>query len=148
MFCQNCGSPIAEGNRFCMNCGAPAAAVNQAIGDTTTVPEGISGQPEIQPKDPYGYIPPKGSIPPPYAPYGAYAPASAKKRMSSKARGLMWGGVGLATALAIAAILVFVVFAGGAGLLSGNTVQTRFVNGRPRICRSVLRFQLGDGAGP
>lgn len=102
MYCQHCGALIPDGDRFCARCGAPAGQEDSA---------------------PAPYTQPPGS----YEPYAGFPPPQ-KRRMNKKAKGLMWGGIGLAAALAVAAVLIFVVFAGGAWPLSGNTVQTRFFN--------------------
>ena len=146
MFCPKCGTRLGEDARFCSECGASilqqtshtehsnnAAVENASMevqppgGGTAQVPYGgyVPPQPPyggyVPPEPPYGgYVPPGG-----YPPYGA---KPAKKPMSKKAKALIWGGIGLAVVLAIAAVLVFVVFAGGGGPLSGNTVQTQFVN--------------------
>jgi hypothetical protein len=140
MFCRQCGARLEEGARFCSTCGVPVLQETPDAGQSidTAAESGpmASQQPEAnkggytapQEQAPYGgYAPPPGGYPP-------YENAKAvKKPMSKKAKGLMWGGIGLAAALAIAAVLVFVVFAGGAGLLSGNTVQTRFVNEAAKV---------------
>ena len=165
MFCQQCGSPIEAGSLFCSKCGTPVPQDTPAEGRTsesagvgensptepiqeTFVPQ--QGQApyggNIPPQDQtYGFGSPNGN--PPYG--GSYEPP--KKRMSKKAKGLMWGGIGLITALAIAAVLVFVVFAGVAWPLSGNTVQTRFVNEGAKVLAgafsdfSVLKMpDVGD----
>jgi len=94
------------------------AATQQPGG--SAAPQGPYGG-YVPPQPPYGGYPPPGGYPP-------YETKPAKKPMSKKAKALMWGGIGLATALAIAAVLIFVVFAGGGGLLRGDTVQTQFVN--------------------
>ena len=124
MFCNKCGSPIDDGSLFCTKCGAPIEDGEAAADNTQPQQEG-------------------DFAPPPYDPYGAYAAQPEKKRMSKKAKGFMWGGMGLA-ALAIAAVLIFVVFAGGGlGLLSGNTVQTRFVNEAALVvAESVSEFDM------
>ncbi len=106
MYCQHCGAPIPDGDRFCARCGAPAGQEASA---------------------PAPYSQPPGSD----EPYADFPPPQ-KRRMNKKAKGLMWGGIGLA-ALAVAAVLIFVVFAGGAWPLSGNTVQTRFFNDGVRV---------------
>lgn len=140
MFCKKCGSPVGAGSRFCMNCGTPVEPGLQ--GENSPVPpDGMPAHPETQLQNSNDYQPP-GNVP--YAPYGAYAPNTAKKRMSRKAKGLLWGGIGLAAVLTIAAVLVFVVFAGGVGLLSGSTVQTRFVNEGARVfAEAFSEFDLG-----
>ncbi len=135
MFCKKCGAPVGEGSRFCMNCGTPVEPEPQGE-SVPAAPDGIPAPSPTQVQNAYGYIPPfNGSAP--------YGPPPVKKSMSKKAKGLMWGGIGLAAALGIAAILVFVVFAGG-GLLSGNTVQTRFVNAGAGVFAEALSdFSLG-----
>ncbi len=127
MFCNKCGSPIDDGSLFCTECGAP-------------IEDGEAAADNTQPQQ-------EGDFAPPYDPYGAYPAQPEKKRMSKNAKGFMWGGIGLA-ALAIAAVLIFVVFAGGGlGLLSGNTVQTRFVNEAALVvAESVSEFDMGTSA--
>jgi ABC-type sugar transport system substrate-binding protein len=162
MFCQQCGAPLEADSRFCSKCGAPVSQGipdgGQAIEaehspSAESVQETSQSGPAMPQEQPQygGYVPPQGQAP--YdsytqpqgqMPYGGYTPQGGyppyggaykapKKGMSKKAKALMFGGIGLVAVLGIAAILIFVVFAGGAWPLSGNTIQTRFVNDGARV---------------
>ncbi len=63
------------------------------------------------------------------------------KSSVSKAKKYIWFGCGAVFLLAVAALLIFVVFAGGAqGPLLGNTIQTKFIND----CSQVFEEAFSD----
>ncbi len=101
MFCTKCGAQLPEGSFFCTNCGSK-----------------IKSEP----------TPDVSSIVPPIMDqsYGYAQPPQPKK----KSKALLWVMIGVVAALAVAAVLIFVVFTpGGSGFpFSGNTTQTRFAN--------------------
>ena len=112
MHCKNCGSEIPAGSLFCIHCGERADAVLSA-----------SPAPQVQ-------------VAPPDAPY-PYAPQpAAKKPLGKGKKALIFGGGG-AVVLAVVLILIFTL-SGGGGPLSGNTVQTRFVNENARFLAGML----------
>ncbi len=129
MFCKRCGSPVGDGENFCSVCGEKVEAPLQAQPPYGQPPY---GQPPVQ-QPPYGQPPVQQ---PPYGQpqYGQtfYGQPDAKPK---KSKAIVWALIGAAAVLAIAALLIFVVFPGGAqqpasaaGLLSGDTPQTQFVN--------------------
>ena len=109
MLCRSCGSQIPEGSLFCIHCGERADAMLSAP-EVQYVPEGA----------PYPY--PPQSLP--------------GKPLSKGKKALIFGGGG---ALALAVVLILVLtLSGGGGLLSGNTVQTRFFNDSARFFAEMM----------
>lgn len=81
--------------------------------------------------------------PAPQVQYANPMPMTLKKSLSNKKKALIFGGAG-AVLLAVVLILVFTL-SGGGGPLSGNTVQTRFVNENARFLAAMLEdFKVGD----
>lgn len=115
MYCYKCGSPVNDGELFCSACGARQGEPAQG------------GQPAQQPlQPPYSQQP----VQPPYG--QPLQPAQPPKKKSKK---FLWIGIAAALVLAIAAVVVFVVLPamGGGGPLSGNTVQTKFINDNVKV---------------
>ncbi len=150
MYCVNCGAEIENDAAFCSSCGAK-------VDNTPSV-----GQPAQPP------VPTQPSYPPAQSPYGqqAYPPAPSvygqpgypppppvngqgggKPPRKKPGKGL-WIGIG-AGVLAIILILVLFVYPGlligRRGPLSGNTVQTRFVNDSVAVFTEAFSG-LGDTA--
>jgi len=135
MYCSNCGAKMEAGERFCSSCGTKTENVQ---------PGGQQVPPLIPPAPPaYGQAggqPPYPPAPPAYGQAGGqppYPPAppsydrtGGKPPRKKPGKGL-WIGIG-AGVLAVILILVLFVYPGvlvsKRGPLSGNTVQTRFVN--------------------
>lgn len=112
MFCSSCGADIPEGSAFCVSCGAKLdipVPVSQQQNDEHSLYSQSYNQLSY---DQYGQPP---------------------KKNKPKTWMLVAGGAVLL--LAIAAVLVFVVFgvSSGGWPLSGNTMQTRFVNDGVRV---------------
>jgi hypothetical protein len=110
--CTSCGSPIAEGQAFCAKCGQPvgAGAVAPAAPPAPPTPPAPAPAPVVPPQSQYQPPPPPYGQPA-YGPGPGYPPGAWQPPRKSK-KGL-W--IGLAAALvvvAVAAILVFVVFWG------------------------------------
>lgn len=115
MICKNCGAEIPEGSLFCVQCGERAEAAQLV-------------------DQPVQYELPGAQYPP--------APP-AKKPLSKKMKAIIFGGVG-AVALAVV-LLVFTLSAGAGGLLSGKTVQTKFVNENAAFIAEILSsFNTAD----
>ena len=100
MYCIKCGAQLPPDSQFCTSCGAKL--------ENAAVPE----------------VPNVGPIAPP--PMGQ--PFTYGQPPKKKSKALLWALIGVGAALIVAAVLIFVVFAHGAGPFSGNTVQTRFAN--------------------
>jgi hypothetical protein len=115
MLCRNCGVEVPAGSDFCVHCGQRVDAVPQAQ---------------------VAYALPDGAYP--------NAPQQTPKKPLSKGMKLAIFGGGGAVLLAVVLILVFTL-SGGGGLLSGNTVQTKFVNENARFMNQMLEdFQVTD----
>ncbi len=121
MFCYKCGSPVKDGELFCSACGARQGEPAQG------------GQPAQQPmQPPYGQQP----VQPPYGqPCGQPVQPPYGQPPKKKSKKFLWIGIAAALVLAIAAVAVFVVLPamGGGGPLSGNTVQTKFINDNVKV---------------
>ncbi len=118
MYCSNCGAEVPEGSVFCISCGTKVDSPVPASQPPQSQPENSY----IQPADPMNIQPSYGQ-----PPYGQPPKKGRKKTWM-----LVAGGVVLL--LAVAAVLIFVVFAPGSGWpLSGSTMQTRFVNDGARV---------------
>lgn len=118
MFCKKCGAPVNQGELFCSACGEKI----EAAGPAQYAAQPAYRQPNAQPA--YGQ-PQQGAYGRP--PYG-----QPPKR---KSKALIWAIVGIVAALAVAAVLVFVVFPAGGGNwpFAGNTTQTKFVNDSVKV---------------
>ena len=90
-YCANCGNPLTEGQQFCASCGQPAG-------------QGAPGAPP-------GAVPPYGAG----QPYGQAAWTAPQKR---RGMGLWIALASLIVVIAVACILVFVVFKLGDFVLS------------------------------
>ncbi len=150
-FCGNCGNALNEGQRFCPSCGrsvgvaAPQAAQppQQAPGPVSP-PAGPSAAglpPQAAyttppPPPPQYAMPPAGGAPSGYPPppdYGqGYAPQAWGAPPRKRSRAGAWVGLGSAVVvIAIACVLVFVVFkgdifGGGASSEPEGTVEAMF----------------------
>lgn len=102
MYCSNCGTKITDDSFFCVVCGAKINSVSQIPQQT------------------------KGQMPYRQMKYGQSPDSSKSKKRKVKPILLITGGAALL--IAIALVVFFVVFAGDGWPLSGNTVQTRFIN--------------------
>jgi hypothetical protein len=148
MYCKQCGAQIPEGSAFCVSCGVRT--------DGAIAPQ--PGPPSAVPQPPYGQQPPYEQPPYEQQPYQqTYGPQSYQQTYDSQPYGQqppqgqppkkgkpktwMFIAGGAVLLLAIAAILVFVVFkvsfgpASGDddGLLSSGTMQAEFVNDAARV---------------
>lgn len=118
MFCSKCGSPVNEGEKFCSVCGQQT----ETAGMQQTVDQPVAEQPYGQ--QPYGQQPYNNGY--------DNAPKKSKKGL--------WVALSLVAVLAIAAVLIFVVFANNQPTISqselpfeGNTPQTQFANNTVRV---------------
>lgn len=132
MYCTSCGADNPNGSVFCSVCGARMGSEAQT-----------SQQPYGQP--PYGQ--------PPYdQPYGQQPYGQPPKKAKSKAVWFIAGGAVLL--IAIALVLIFVVFPGGTkttggdadGLLSGSTMQAEFFNDGAEVFSNALSGMGGIDA--
>lgn len=164
MFCVKCGAQVKEGEQFCSSCGTPVSGSGdpqqgqqQAYGQqpydqqqqqSQQQPYGQQQQPYGQQnynngQQPYGQQPTSGQQPQ----YG-YPPQPPKKK-SLKA---LWISIAIVLVIAIAAVVLFVypgVLNGGivsAGLLSGNTTQTKFVNDSVGVFENAFKGMSSDTA--
>lgn len=118
MYCSSCGAEIPEGSVFCTSCGTKMDSLAPASQPPQSQPiydqQPYSQQPYNQ--QPYNQLP-----------YGQPPGQPPKK---GKPKTWLWIAAGAVLLLAVAAVLVFVVFGvgGGGWPLSGNTMQTKFVN--------------------
>ena len=118
MFCIKCGTQIPPDGRFCNRCGTPVYNQNPQ-----TPP---FEQPMAAPVGGIDNVPPAPPYAPVYAQGQPYGPPPVKK---SKKKALIIASASAVAILALAAVLIFVVFAQAAGWpLSGDTLQTKFVN--------------------
>jgi hypothetical protein len=137
MFCKKCGSPVKEGELFCSVCGDKIETAQPAQYAAQPI---VQQQPYAQPvyqQQPYQqlYQPPYGQ------PYGQ--PGGQPPRKKSKA--LLWVIIGIIAALAVAAVLIFVVFpTGGNWPFAGNTTQTKFVNDNFKVLAESFSGMGGD----
>jgi hypothetical protein len=121
MFCSKCGSPINEGEKFCSVCGEKVEAA--PMQQNQAQPDGA--------QQPYGQ-----------QPYGNMysVPKKSKKGLAIT--------LSLVAVLAIAAVLIFVVFGNQAalsqGLFKGDTPQTQFANNAVRVFSDAFAG-FGDG---
>ncbi|MGE5496224.1 MAG: zinc ribbon domain-containing protein [Burkholderiales bacterium] len=118
MFCRKCGAPVNAGESFCSACGEKIEAARPSQFEAQPAYQ----QPYVQPgqqqngQTPYGQ-PPYGQPP------------------KKKSKAVIWVIAAVVAVLAIAALLLFVVFpAGGFNWpFAGNTTQTRFINDSFRV---------------
>ncbi len=138
MYCKKCGAQVGEGEKFCSACGDKIEVLAPA------------GQDAVQPNEqqPYGQQsygqPPYGQPPYGQPPYGQ-PPSQPPK----KSKAALWAVIGALAVLAIAALLIFVVFPGVlgqpvSGLLSGNTPQERFVNDAAKVFSGAFEGMGSD----
>jgi hypothetical protein len=118
-FCGNCGSALGEGQRFCPGCGQPVGGASAP---------GVQGAPPSAPQPPNAPSQPSYAPPPPaysQAPvygqgYGQPAWGAPPQKRSRK--GLWIGLVSAVVVIAVACVLVFVVFKGD--IFGGKAAST------------------------
>ncbi len=110
--CTSCGSPIAEGQAFCGACGRPvgAGAVAPAAPPAPPLPPAAMAAPAVPPQPQY-QAPPVPYGQPVYGPGPGYPPGPWQQPRKSN-KGLWIGIAASVLVLAVAAVLVFVVFWG------------------------------------
>lgn len=126
--CTSCGSPIAEGLAFCGKCGQTVGpgAVAPAAPPTPPTPPAAMAAPVVPPQPQY-QAPPAPYGQPAYVSGPSYPPGAWRQPRKSK-KGLWMGLAAALVVIAVAAILIFVVFwgqlSGGGG--PEQTVQKLF----------------------
>ncbi len=125
MFCRKCGAPVTSGESFCSACGEKIEAAEPSQYAAYQQPY---AQPYVQQQN---NEPPYGQIPYGQPLQGAYGQPPYAEPPKKKSKAIIWVIAAIAAALAIAAVLLFVVFPAGGGAnwpFAGNTTQTRFIN--------------------
>jgi hypothetical protein len=122
-FCGSCGNALTEGQRFCPACGQPvgAAPVTAQQAPPAAQPVAPAPMPSMPPQAGYAPPPPGYAQPPAYPQgYGQQAWGAQPAKRSRKG---LW--IGLASAvvvIAVACVLVFVVFKGD--IFGGGAAST------------------------
>jgi hypothetical protein len=111
--CTSCGSPLVEGQAFCGKCGQPvgAGAVAPAAHPAPPMPPAAMAAPAVPPQPQYQAPPAPPYGQPAYGAAPGYPPGVWQAPKKSK-KGLWIGIAASVLVLAVAAILVFVVFWG------------------------------------